>query len=197
MSTTTALFYLLATVGLAAVLVRYAYLAFRLALNVELLVAQLVKLVHAGNADRAIKLCGVLPHHPFTRGAKAMITAAGSGRVDDRRLRRAFEDEAMAALSRDPGHDHGRSEGEDMALKQAVGRFGSLALVGVVLGMAAAGLALTGSGGEAPWSYVLPGAIGVLFAGGVVKAAHLVRRFRAGRDLLARELAQEMKRNER
>ena len=92
----------------AAVMVflRWVWLQLRMS-NVALFMAQIAKLLEAGNVDRAIRLAAVLPSDPVGVGTLAVLRAHGAGRrMNETQLVNTFN----AAL---PGGD----------VREALGRF--------------------------------------------------------------------------
>lgn len=122
---------ILAGAGLALGLFPLIRLFFRLNINAQAFSAQIQKLVQANNADRAIKLCSVVPNAPLARGAKAMLQAHQQGVRDSLALKEAFETGAGG-------------------LKSAFGKFAWMNYLGLALFLAAAGMALAEGFDPAP-----------------------------------------------
>jgi biopolymer transport protein ExbB/TolQ len=64
---------------LATLLERAIFLWFRSSIHAEAFLAQIAKLLRAGNTDRAVKLCAVAPTVPLAAMVRAGLERAGAG----------------------------------------------------------------------------------------------------------------------
>jgi biopolymer transport protein ExbB len=72
---------LVSIVALGIVIERFVILFFKFNINANAFMAQVQKLVMAGNVDRAIKLCNAAPKAALPRVVKAGLTRANKGEV--------------------------------------------------------------------------------------------------------------------
>jgi len=74
--------YLLAALSMISGFLYFQRLAFRWNLNHAAFLTQILKLIHAGNLQRALKLCKAVPDPPYVQVVKAVLLAAGGSPED-------------------------------------------------------------------------------------------------------------------
>ena len=68
--------------GIGIIIERFIFLFFRYNINATAFMAQIQKLVMAGNIERAIRLCNAAPSAALPRVVKAGLTRANKGEVE-------------------------------------------------------------------------------------------------------------------
>ncbi len=127
-----------AALGVLLTVPTFGILMFRHNLRADALATQLGKLIAANNFDRALKLCAGAPRVYCVRMLKAMLLAWQRGDHSADGLSRAFDD-------------------EDRAFK-SFGTYRLMAVVGMLLGVTAAGVHFALDGLTDEWLFGLGGA---------------------------------------
>ena len=82
-------------VAIGIILERFIFLFFKYNINATAFMAQVQKLVLAGNLDRAIKLCNAAPTAALARVVKAGLTRANKGEVQ---IQNAIEEASLEVV---------------------------------------------------------------------------------------------------
>jgi hypothetical protein len=93
---------ILLIIGLGLSIGQLINLLFRLKINTKAMNDAVLTLVKAGNLERAIKLCDVVPRVPFARGLKGALLAVQSGATDTVSLTMKFNEALGARLTNQP-----------------------------------------------------------------------------------------------
>lgn len=82
-------------VAIGIIIERFIFLFFKYNINANAFMAQIQKLVMAGNVDRAIKLCNAAPSAALPKVVKAGLTRANKGEVQ---IQNAIEEAALEVV---------------------------------------------------------------------------------------------------
>jgi len=128
---------LVSIVAIAIMIERFVTLYFRYNINAQAFMAQVQKLVLAGNIDRAIKLCNAAPSAALARVIKAGLTRANNGELE---IQNAVEEATLDVVP--------LVEKRTNALLALANVATLLGLLGTIVGMIGAFNALASAGAD-------------------------------------------------